>query len=132
MDGDGATERVWLEAAGQPDVECAANGASTGVLAGVVSGRNRRAVTHRRIDRGSRMDAVIRTGGLCHWRLLPLSMLYYYRFALWPAFHDAGSAVSSSDGLGDAGSTDDGYEHHSDAGDTVRYRHLGVGAWLAP
>lgn len=116
MDGDGATERVWLEAAGQLDAECIANGAGTGVLAGVISGGNGLSVTHRRIDRGSRVDAVVWTGGLRHWRLLPLSMLYYYRFALWPALHDAGSAVSSPDGLGDAGSADDGDEYHSDAG----------------
>ena len=116
MDGDGVAERVRLEAAGQPDAECVANGVGAGVLASVVSGGDGQSVTHRCLDRGSRVDAAIRIGGLCHWRLLPLSMLYYYRFALWPALHDAGSLICCSNGLGDAGAADDGDEHHSDAG----------------
>ena len=68
------------------------------------------------------------SGEACGWMLLSGLVGYVIgdfclfqcyiiiRFALWPAFHDAGSAVGSPDGLGDAGAADDGDEHHSDAG----------------
>ena len=40
---------------------------AAGVLIGVVSSGDGQSVTHRCFDRGCRMDAAIRTGGLCHW-----------------------------------------------------------------
>ena len=129
MDGDSAVERVWLKASGQPDAECITHVFSISVLAGAFWCGNGESLTCRSFGRGCRLDAAVRTCGLCDRGLLPLPVLHYHRFTLWTALYDTGSIGGSLDGVGDAGSADDTDEHRGYVGDTLRYQHLCIGTW---
>ena len=125
MDGNGTVERVWQQAAGQPDAERAAHGFGSVVLDGVVLGGNGVAPAAWRYIACLWMDAALRTCRLCHRRLLSLPVLYYHRLPIWSVVHDPRPIGGRPDGLGNPGPGDVTGEYTGDAGNVGRNRYLG-------
>ena len=78
------------------------------------------------------MDVVVWTRGLCDWRLLPLSVLYYNRFAIWTALYDACPIGSSPDGVDNIRPADEGHEYLGYAGNTHGYWYFRIRTRRAP
>ena len=132
LDRHGPAVGIWQQAHGQPGAERAAHAPGPCLRRGAVSGCHRVAASPRRVDAGLRMDAAVGSGGLCHWRLLPVPVLYHHRFALRPAVHDAGPSGSCRNGMGGFGRSDGTGQHRGHAGHADGYCHFRVRARRPP
>ena len=66
MDGYSTIKRVWFQATGQPDIERAAYGTDIAFLTRAFRDGDREHAATWCIHRGGRVDAIVRTGRICH------------------------------------------------------------------